>query len=110
MPFDTLIGQGVTLIASTQVTVENTGIYQITINVSGATASSVYLYLTINGALSATTSFLVYGPGGGSPFSTAQTLMLAASAGEYFEFQMSGTGLNGYSYGPAYSLTIIQLA
>lgn len=110
MSFDTLIGQGITLIASTQVTIQNTGIYQITINVSGATAPSFYLYLAINGSLSATRSFLVYGPGGGLPFSTAQTLMMSASGGDYFEIQMSATDLTGYSYGPAYSLTIIQLA
>jgi hypothetical protein len=92
---------------STQLIVQNSGFYLITINLNDFFSYSPALWLLRNGLKFADGSFLVYTSG---ITWVSENIILAAAAGDYFELTMSNVSFIGSPNGPAYSLKIVQLS
>jgi hypothetical protein len=91
---------------STRLIVQNSGTYQITVNINGFYSNGFPFYLLKNGLQFPDGTFLMYATG--LPIIISESIVLAAVAGDYFEMQLDITYLYGLPDGLAYSLTIIQ--
>jgi hypothetical protein len=108
LPFDQVNAQNITSTTG-QLTVQHNGTYQLAISIVGFLNSPYYVYLMRNGLRMPEASFQAIN-GGGPPGYFEKAVVVDAPAGDYFGLETSQTNLNGIPFGPAYSLTIIQLA
>lgn len=106
LPFSSFVLQNMTN-TNTQLIVENSGFYLITINLNEFFSRNPYLWLLRNGLKFADGSFWVYTSGSTS---VSENIILAAAAGDYFELTMSDVSFYGIPNAPAYSLKIVQLS
>jgi hypothetical protein len=106
LPFSSFVLQNLAN-TSTQLIVQNSGFYLITINLNDFFSYSPALWLLRNGLKFADGSFLVYTSG---ITWVSENIILAAAAGDYFELTMSNVSFIGSPNGPAYSLKIVQLS
>jgi hypothetical protein len=114
LTFSSFVTQNMTN-TTTRLIVQNSGSYQVLINISGidgryAISSITSIWLLKNGLKFADGSFYIYAYTAIKHLS--KSIVLAAAAGDYFELTMSTAGLmlEGMPGGPAYSLAIIQLS
>lgn len=113
LTFSSFVTQNMTN-TTTRLIVQNSGSYQILINISGVDGRYAYtsptsIWLLKNGLQFPDGSFNLYANTVIRHFS--KSIVVAASAGDYFELTMTTRGLmlQGTPGGPAYSLAIIQL-
>lgn len=107
MVFDQVTTQNIDFTPN-KFTVQHSGLYKTTINVNGASFEFLYIYLYKNGDLMPEASFNIpirsFNP------NISVTTVIPAAAGDVFEIKIGDTYLFGIAHGPAYSLTMLQIA
>jgi hypothetical protein len=105
--FNSFISQNITN-TGTRLTVQNDGFYQILISLKSAVQDYIIVYVWKNGVQIPNGVFIWWLTGG--PYPAEGNLMVAASAGDYFELVTTAQFLIGYPDEAAYSLSILQVA